>query len=297
MLTQAQVDFYNENGYLGVENVFSAAEVAELRRVTDEFVEKSRAVTQHTDVFDLEPGHTPEKPMLRRLKDPIKQHEVYDRALRHPTVLKIVSQLIGPNLRTNGNKLNLKYSSFGSPVEWHQDWSFYPHTNDDLLAVGVCIDEMTMENGALMVIPGSHKGPILDHHHKERGVFVGAVTDEDFNPSNAVPILLGAGGISIHHARALHGSEPNTSPRPRRLLLFQYCANDAWPLVGFPGWDAFNANIVQGEVTNVPRVTNVPVRIPLPSGEKGGSIYETQTMMAKRYYTMPAANKEKAAMP
>jgi ectoine hydroxylase-related dioxygenase (phytanoyl-CoA dioxygenase family) len=148
-----------------------------------------------------------------------------------------------------------------------------------------------------MVVPGSHKGPVLDHHHKERGVFVGAVTDEDFDPSNAVPILLGAGGISIHHVRALHGSEPNTSPRPRRLLLFQYCANDAWPLMGFPGWDAFNANIVQGEPTNVPRVTNVPVRIPLPSGEKGGSIYETQTMMAKRYYTMPAANKEKAAMP
>jgi phytanoyl-CoA hydroxylase len=91
--------------------------------------------------------------------------------------------------------------------------------------------------------------------------------------------------------RALHGSAPNTSSRPRRLLLFQYCANDAWPLVGFPGWEAFNATIVQGEPTNVPRVTNVPVRIPLPAGEKGGSIYETQTMMSKRHYTVPAAQK------
>jgi len=298
MLTQAQVDFYNENGYLGVEKVFSDAEVAELQRVTDEFVDKSRAVTEHTAVFDLEPGHTPEHPMLRRIKDPIKHHEVYDRALRHPNVLAIVSQLIGPNLRSNGNKLNLKYSEFGSPVEWHQDWSFYPHTNDDLLAVGVCIDPMTLENGALMVIPGSHKGPVLDHHHKERGIFVGAVTDEEFDPSNAVPILLEAGGISIHHVRALHGSAPNTSPRPRRLLLFQYCANDAWPLVGFAGWDAFNATIVQGEPTNVPRVTNVPVRIPLPAGEKAGSIYEVQTMMAKRLYAVPVVTKEKApAMP
>ena len=298
MLTQAQIDFYNENGYLGVEKVFSDAEVAELRRVTDEFVDKSREVTEHTAVFDLEPGHTPEHPMLRRIKDPIKHHEVYDRALRHPKVLAIVSQLIGPHLRTNGNKLNLKYSEFGSPVEWHQDWSFYPQTNDDLLAVGVCIDPMTMENGALMVIPVSHKGPVLDHHHKERGIFVGAVTDEAFDPSNAVPILLDAGGISIHHVRTLHGSAPNTSPRPRRLLLYQYCANDAWPLIGFPGWDAFNATIVQGEPTYVPRVTNVPVRIPLPAGEKGGSIYETQTMMAKRLYAVPVVAKEKVpAMP
>ena len=104
---------------------------------------------------------------------------------------------------------------------------------------------------------------------KARGVFVGAVTDEDFTTAGAVPITLGAGGISIHHVRALHGSAPNTSPHPRRLLFFQYCANDAWPLVGFPGWDAFNAEIVCGEATNVPRVTNVPVRIPLPSGERG----------------------------
>ncbi len=296
MLTQAQIDFYNENGYLGVENVFSPEEVAELQRVTDEFVDKSRAVTEHTAVFDLEPGHSAETPRLRRLKDPIKHHEVYDRALRHPKVLAIVSQLIGPGIRTNGNKLNMKYSQFGSPVEWHQDWSFYPHTNDDLLAVGVCIDPMTIENGALLVVPGSHKGPVLDHHHKERGVFVGAVTDEDFDPSNAVPIVLGAGGISIHHVRALHGSAPNTSPNPRRLMLFQYCANDAWPLMGFPGWDAFNDTIVQGEPTNVPRVTNVPVRIPLPSGEKSGSIYEIQTMLTKRHYSVPAAEngKEKA---
>lgn len=291
MLTQAQVDFYHENGYLGVENVLSAHEVSELRRVTDEFVDKSRAVTQHTDVFDLEPGHTAESPRLRRLKDPFKHHPVYLQTLHHPKILDIVSQLIGYGLRSNGNKLNLKYSEFGSPVEWHQDWSFYPHTNDDLLAVGVCIDPMTMENGALLVIPGSHKGPVLDHHAKSRGVFVGAVTDEDFTGENAVPILLGAGGISIHHVRTLHASAPNTSPNPRRLLLSQYCAIDAWPLVGFSNWDAFNATIIRGEPTNIPRLANVPVRIPLPAGEKGGSIYETQMMMEKRMFNVPALEK------
>jgi len=288
MLTQKQIDFYHEFGYIGVENVLSAAEIGELRRVTDEFVEKSRAVTQHTDVFDLEPGHTAETPRLRRLKDPIKQHPLYDQTLRHPKILDIVSQLIGPGLRSNGNKLNMKYAEFGSPVEWHQDWAFYPHTNDDLLAVGVAMDPMTMENGCLLVIPGSHKGPVVDHHSKSRGVFVGAVTDEDFTAAGAVPILLEAGGISIHHVRTLHGSAPNTSPNPRRLLLYQYCAIDAWPLMGFGSWDAFNATIVRGEPTRVARVTNVPVRMPVPAGEKGGSIYETQTMMEKRMYNVPA---------
>ncbi len=291
MLSQQQIDFYHQNGYLGVEHVLNESEVAELHRVTDEFVDKSRAVSENNDVFDLEPGHSAENPRLRRLKDPIKQHPLYDATLRHPKLLGIVSQLIGPNLRTNGNKLNMKYAAFGSPVEWHQDWAFYPHSNDDLLAVGVCIDAMTLENGALYVIPGSHKGPVLDHHSKSGGVFVGAVTDEDFTTTGAVPITLGAGGISIHHVRALHGSAPNTSPHPRRLLFFQYCANDAWPLIGFPGWDGFNAQIVSGAATHVPRVTNVPVRIPLPSGERGGSIYEVQMMMEKRTYEVPGLKK------
>ena len=70
MLTPQQIQFYRDSGYLGVENVFSPAEVEELRRVTDEFVEQSRAVTANDAVFDLEPSHTPEVPRLRRLKDP-----------------------------------------------------------------------------------------------------------------------------------------------------------------------------------------------------------------------------------
>ena len=220
MLTQEQIEGYRDRGYLAVENVLSQAEVDELRRVTDEFVEKSREVTEHTDVFDLEPGHTPESPKLRRLKGPIKQHPVYDAALRHDAILEIVSQLIGPSIRTNGNKLNLKYGGFGSPVEWHQDWAFYPHTNDDLLAVGIALDDMSEANGCLMVIPGSHKGRILDHH--QDGHFIGAVTEADFDDSDAVKIEMKAGGISIHHARALHGSLPNTSPDPRVSLTFGF---------------------------------------------------------------------------
>lgn len=281
MLTQEQIDFYHANGYLSVEKVLSAEEIAELGQVTDEFVEKSRAVTAHTDVFDLEPGHTPESPKLRRLKNPVQQHPVYDRAIRHTGILDIVEQLIGPGVRTNGNKLNMKSAEFGSPVEWHQDWAFYPHTNDDLLAVGITLDDMMLENGSLLVIPGSHKGPLYDHH--QDGIFVGAVTDPEFNPDEheVVPLEVKAGGITIHHARILHASAPNVSSRPRRLLLFQYCALDAWPLMGFGGWEAFNAHILRGQPTNQPRVEAVPVRIPLPQGERGGSIYETQTMLAK----------------
>ena len=279
MLTQQQIAFYHEHGYLGVENVLSQREVDDLRRVTDVFVEKSREVSEHTEVFDLEPGHTPENPKLRRLKSPIEQHAVYRETLHHEKILAMVSQLIGYGLRCNGNKLNMKQPGYGSPVEWHQDWAFYPHTNDDLLAVGVVIDDMTKENGPLLVIPGSHKGPVYDHHLN--GHFCGAVTDPTFSDKGTTPVMVKAGGITIHHVRMLHGSVSNTSDNPRRLLLFQYCAIDAFPLGGIANWDAFNATIVRGEATNIPRVEPVPVRLPYPGALRTGSIYESQTVLKK----------------
>ena len=110
MLTQEQIALYRANGYIGVEGMLSEEEVLELRRVTDAFVEKSRQVTQSDEVFDLEPGHTPEAPRLRRLKNPAFQHPVYDRTMRHDGILDVVAQLIGPAIRCprNSHKLNIR---------------------------------------------------------------------------------------------------------------------------------------------------------------------------------------------
>jgi ectoine hydroxylase-related dioxygenase (phytanoyl-CoA dioxygenase family) len=180
----------------------------------------------------------------------------------------------------------MKIGGVGSPVEWHQDWAFYPHTNDDLLAIGVAMDDSTLENGALLVIPGSHKGRIFSHH--QDGAFVGAVTEEDFRPDDAVPILLKAGGISIHHVRTLHGSAPNRSPRPRRLVFIQYCAGDAWPLMGTESsWETYASSFLRGQPTQAPRLAAVPVRIPRPRPStmlNPGSIYESQTLLKKKLF-------------
>jgi ectoine hydroxylase-related dioxygenase (phytanoyl-CoA dioxygenase family) len=169
-------------------------------------------------------------------------------------------------------------------VEWHQDWAFYPHTNDDLLAIGIYLDDCGPDNGPLMVIPGSHTWPVADHHSD--GVFCGAIDPPasgiDF--SKAVMLAGPAGSMTIHHVRMVHGSALNTSDRPRRLLLFQYTAVDAFPLLGIPDWEKFNANIVTGEPTMAPRLTPVPVRIPLPVAAFQGSIYENQRTLANRYF-------------
>jgi len=279
-LNDDQIALYQSNGYITVENVFSADEVAEMRRVTEEFVELAREVESNTPVYDLEPNHSREQPRVRRIKNPASHHVAYAGILKHSRLLDLIEQLIGPNLWSNGNKLNMKSAAFGSPIEWHQDWAFYPQTNDDLLAVGVAIDDMTMENGCMLMVPGSHRGPLFDHH--QNGAFVGAITDSEFNPEReeVVPVEVKAGGISIHHARTLHASAPNTSSKSRRLLLIQYCAGDAWPIVSAPpSWEAHEASFVRGKPTTVPRMTNVPVRLPMPNLKPGGTIYELQTQL------------------
>ena len=69
-------------------------------------------------------------------------------------MLDILKKLIGPGLRLHGSKLNMKSAQYGSPVEWHQDWAFYPHTNDDILAIGVLLDDTDLSNGPMLVTPG-----------------------------------------------------------------------------------------------------------------------------------------------
>ena len=168
----------------------------------------------------------------------------------------------------------MKNPSDGSAVEWHQDWAFYPHTNDDLLEVGIALDDMTAENGALMVIPGSHTGKTWDHH--QDGLFVGAITDPAFRSDGAVPVTVKAGGITLHHVRMVHGSKPNRSEKPRRMFFIGFCAADAWPLV--PSGDSLedlNGRVVRGKPTLEPRMKDLPVRLSLPRVE-GGSIYEQQ---------------------
>ena len=277
MLDEAQVDAFRREGYLAIEDVLTAGEVEELQRVTDEFVERSRAVADNDDTFDLEPGHRPESPSLRRLKHPVDKHPVYARYARHERILDIVECVLGPDLRYHNNKLNMKNPGNGAAVEWHQDWAFYPHTNDDLLEVGMALTDVTAENGPLMVIPGSHRGKTWNHH--QDGCFVGGITDPTFRPAGAVPVTVKAGGITLHHVRLLHGSAPNRSNKPRRMFFIGFCAVHAWPLV--PNGESFeelNARIVRGAPTLVPRLRDLPVRLSLPRAP-GGSIYEQQQNM------------------
>lgn len=285
MLSPAQIAEYNRVGAIVVPDVISPAELAELRRVTDEFVARSAPLSAHDAVYDLEDSHAPGNPRVRRIKYPDRHHPAYAALVRHPGIVACLQALWGPDIRFDQAKLNMKSAGFGAAVEWHQDWAFYPHTNDDLAAVGVMMDDMELSNGPLLIVPGSHRGPVFDHH--DQGKFCGAMdpTKRELDYEQAVPLTGRAGSITIHHVRAAHASAPNTSNRERRLFLLQFRAADAWPLLGFPdGIEAYDSQMVAGHSGLSPRLADVPVRLPLPPADKQGSIYENQKGLKNKFF-------------
>jgi phytanoyl-CoA hydroxylase len=271
MISDADVEAYRHDGVIVVPSVLGSNTLAELRAVLADIVAGAAAVTTHTDVYDLEPGHTPEAPRVRRIKAPHTVHRLFDAIVRSPAVLDICTKLIGPGLRLHGSKLNMKSAQYGSPVEWHQDWAFYPHTNDDILAIGVLLDDTDLSNGPMLVSPGTHRGPVWSHHGED-GRFAGLIDPDLIRPEidRAVPCMGPAGSMSFHHVR--------------NLLLYEVAASDAWPLLGVKDFADYDRRLLAGPSTVTPRLVDVPVRIPLPPPLRQGSIYETQSAAQKTFF-------------
>lgn len=286
MLSREQQEFYAENGYLKVEQVVTPGELAELQAVTDRLIDASRAVTESDERFDLDTGHSADNPRLTRIKLPHKQHPVYDRILKRSKVTEVLNDLLGPDTVLNTAKLNCKAPGGGAAVEWHQDWAFYPATNDSLLAFGLMLEDVTEENGPLMVLPGSHRGPVLSHH--AGGVFCGAIDPDDplFDRDRIVTLTGKAGDMTVHHVRLLHGSAPNVSDRARKILFYECASADAWPLLGGSSyihalgqrkfWEDFQDRMITGAPVFTPRMADVPVTLPLPPAPDNTSIFKTQ---------------------
>ena len=289
---------YRRDGYIVIEGLLDDFTRQRMKQVLAELIERAREVRAHNDVYDLEPAHSAQQPRVRRIKKPHAVHPVFAEFMRSPRLLAVLSALLGSSgVRLHGSKLNLKSPEYGSPVEWHQDWAFYPHTNDDLLAVGVLLDDATPENGPLLVLPGSHTGPTYDHHGGD-GRFCGAMVPgrDGLDYDSAQPLLAPAGACSFHHVRAVHGSAQNRSAQSRNLLLYEFAAADAFPLLGIPDWDDFNSRLLVGAPAVVPRVVDCPIRMPLPPARNQGSIYENQTALASRYFDQEseAAKRQQA---
>jgi len=280
VLSAAELTFYRENGYLTLPGPVPGDVLDALRAEIAGFEVEARGMSASNDRIDLEESHSKGAPRIRRIKRPDLISPTVQALMRSDAVLGPARDLLGPDIRMHTTKLNMKKAGFGAAIEWHQDFAFYPHTNDDVLTIGVIIDDIGVENGPLLVFPGSHREPVFDHH--ANGVFVGAMdlAAAGLDPADAVALTAPAGAITIHHGRIVHGSAINRSERDRRLLFLEMLAADAFPIMGamteFGSIEVFNAKMLCGTPTLTPRLREVPMRIPQPPPANAGSIYEIQ---------------------
>jgi ectoine hydroxylase-related dioxygenase (phytanoyl-CoA dioxygenase family) len=282
MIEQWQVEQFHQQGYLVVEGVLSADEIAALQHDFDQWVEESRArsdawgETQDGRArFDLESDHRADHPSLRRVSSPTEISPVYARTALQSRMAQIAGKLIGGSgTRFHHSKINSKLPHTATQVKWHQDFLFTPHSNDDIVTALLMVSEVTPENGPLNVIPGSHKGPLWSHWQNNR--FTGAVDDAVVAEHCRQPVACFGppGSVCFMHTRLLHASSPNVTELPRTLFICVYAAEDSLPYGENPLPSQHAGVMVAGEESGLVRSTDNQLR--LPQKPRGASFFVQQ---------------------
>jgi len=239
---------YREHGFLLVRDLFTSEDVREAQAAIDEILKTPELST----VAELEPK---DSTVVRRIWGPTKRHPAFERMAADDRLLDIIEQLIGPNILFHYSKLHMKGPRVGSVVEWHQDFSYYPHTNKDLVSAMIYLDDATTENACLYVLPGSHKYGLANHYID--GHFRGKVTEiSEQDRSKAVAMEAPAGSVIFIHCLMLHYSAANRSDRLRRAFLPAYRAADAFPIYFGPhaSHNEPGVKLLRGSRTNRARV-------------------------------------------
>lgn len=282
MIEQWQVDQYHQQGFLVVEHVLTSEEIAALQHDFDQWVEESRSQSapwgntqDGRSRFDIESDHSADHPSLRRVSSPNDISAAYRHAALQSRMAQIAGQLIGGcGARYHHSKINSKLPHTATKVEWHQDFLFTPHSNDDIVTALLMVSEVTPENGPLNVVPGSHRGPLYSHW--QDGRFTGAVEPAVVKEQCQQPSACfgPSGSVCFMHTRLLHASSPNETEWPRTLFIAVYAAEDALPFGENPLPSPDAGTLVYGYESGMVRST--PNELRLPQKPRGASFFVQQ---------------------
>ena len=206
---------FQKDGYVIVEELFSPEEMAQAKAEARAVVEKVRSEGNELKA-GVYVGLTIASPLFRKIN-------------ADPRIVDVLEEIVGPNLEFWSDKVVFKSASvdFGSP--WHQDWTYWKGANK--FSVWLALDDTTVENGCMKLLPGSHQG--LVHHGGDAseklglsstgvGAFVNRLRSDEVDESKAVIAPLRAGGAIFFHDLTLHASFQNKSGKDRWAMISTY---------------------------------------------------------------------------
>ena len=267
---QGLIDQFHRDGYIFLEKALTEPQLLAVNNQLLSWVDESKLhsesfgkIKDGRPRFDVDTkSHSADTPALRRITSPAEISDSCLDVVKDNNALDLVADIFGPNIKHWTNKLNLKLPSSGTEVKFHQDFPFEPHSNEDIMTVLFFLDDVTLENGPLEVVPGSHNGPLYSLWHD--GVFTGAVGSEIelANKGEAVSCTGRAGSACLMHSKLLHGSSSNRTKFPRSLYIVSYTAEDAIPLTENPLPSDLDGMIVRGIKTDTVRCSSYSVELP-----------------------------------
>ena len=221
-LTTGQKTFFQENGYLPYERVLSDQEVGALRHRSEDIAYGRvnhvplRYVQLEAAFRDKDDASADRLDHVRKMTHLCYFDDLFEAAARKAHIVDVIEDLLGPNIKLYCDQLMMKPRFNGTVTEWHQDSVAWPQfAPQNHVSCWVALDDATIDNGCMTVIPGSHKwGPISPGH---RAPFLN-------NPllAKPVPIELQAGSCMFHHGLNFHCTGANPTPNRRRGLALHY---------------------------------------------------------------------------
>ncbi len=212
-LTRPQIQHFNEKGFICPLDVFSEPEIAEHRAYFDGLMEKAVALGWNSYSINGWQTHCT---------------GIYD-LINEGRILDYVQDLLGETLICWATHYFCKLPGEQQQVSWHQDASYWPLSPSKTVTVWLAIDDASVENGAMTVIPRSHlHGQIAFERStaEEKNVLGQTVLHPEKYGDVPFPFEMKAGQISLHSDLLLHGSEPNTSNRRRCGLTMRFVPPD-----------------------------------------------------------------------
>lgn len=208
-ITDEEIQFFDENGYVVLRGVIQWDELAEIQRDGQRLIDEI-----------LSGG--PADVWCRRGPEGIPYYLTYLHShpntfslclLAHPFIADLLYRMVGHDFIPCYESLVFKLPGNGSSVPWHRDGNTIPETLR-IFNVDIYADASTVDNGCVWVVPGSHLWSI------EEGQATIEHGRKNFDLPSAIPAEVEPGDILLHHTKVLHGSQVNTSDKLRRVIYF-----------------------------------------------------------------------------